>query len=417
MGDRSFSRAGFATAQNTYVPPSGSSTFAGEERVRRTGKLDPLVDPAEYGVTRRSLIRFEEITAGPYKGMWRLTIGPSKPVEHRYDTTGSMGDNVERVLYVLPDSYELTAEMLPGFDLHLALGIFGDCADDFVLCRPQYEMEAEKIVHQLTLMNPEHGGAGNGGEDPHYGIFGGAYLVAAYANRIGLMRYDFTTTDEPARHKLRENQLIRVFGPDVFDKVAANGHNIDRNDLPSTKEVVQDLLQQAHAFVFVVGNRGTTRKFWTDVYGPERVIEVANVDLLAYLQAVVVGLTEGTFALDQVADFLAEVQVPDYDSPEFYKLHRGGRLTSTILEAAPRRGLTKDEIKAVCRSVANIPIGAEVPFRQAIKRLPQAGDIFKEKTDLWPTVCVEDIDDGVLVTTGAGSDADASADDGPNWQL
>lgn len=352
MGRDTFTRASYKAATTAYVPHSGPATQRAQEQIRRTGKLDPLVDPAEYGVIRRSLLRFEQQP----NGLFKLTIGCSMPVEIRLDTTGSMGDNVDRALKVLPDQYDLCSQFLPGYDVHMAIGIFGDCADDFVLCRPQFEMLAHKIVEQLTLMNPEHGGAGNGGEDPHYGLFGGAYLVAAYANRIGLKGYDFTISDEPARDYLSERELIRVFGKDVFDKVEANGFTIDRNDLPSTEEVVQDLLKRAHAFFLEVDSyhRSRTHEFWNRMFGPERVIDLPRIELLPQVQAAIIGLTEGTLSLSDVSSFLAEA--PD---------------------------VSKDEVKAIENSVANIPIGAQVALREGI-RVPQKGDLFRSKTDLWP---------------------------------
>jgi hypothetical protein len=379
MGRSTFTRSAYDSASSKHVPKKGPITRAAQERIKQTGKLDPLVDPAEFGVIRRSLLRFEEQPSG----LFELTIGCSMPIETRLDTTGSMGDYVDRAYKVLPDLYDLCSQMLPGYDVHVAIGIFGDCIDKFVLCRPQYEMLAEKIVHQLTLMNPERGGGGNGGEDPHYGIFGSAYLTAAYINRIGLKRYDFTISDEPARYDLRENQLIRIFGDAVFDKVKANGFSVDRNDLPSTKEVVQDLLKQAHAFFLEVADGygwGGAHEFWTEIYGPERVIVLPEIEMLPQVQAIIIGLTEGTLSLDQVPNFLAEFKV---------------------------RSVVVDHIQ---ESVANIPIGAQAVLRDGVQ-VPQKGDLYRDKGDLWPIDPSEldlDVTDQVTADVGSG-------EDGPDW--
>ena len=348
MGRSTFSRSSYAAATDAFVPRSGSATRAAQEKVRKTGKLNPLVDPAEYGVVRRSLLRFEQQPDDTFM----LTVGCSMPIESRLDTTGSMGGNVDKALKVLCDLHEQASRVLPGYDVHLNIGIFGDCADDFVLCRPQFEMLPEKIVEQLTLMNPEHGGAGNGGEDPHYGLFGGAYLTAAYINRIGLKGYDFTISDEPARYDLSERQLIRIFGPDVFDKAASNGHPIDRNDLPSTREVVQDLQKRAHAFFLQVEDDPRTHQFWTEIFGAEHVVMLPRIELLPQIQAIIIGLTEGTLTLDQVKPFLAEFKVSPAD------------------------------IDRIVRSVSNIPLGAQAELRRGI-RVPQQGDLYNSKTDLW----------------------------------
>ncbi len=353
MGRRTFSADSYRSATQSYVPDQGPATARAEEQARRTGQLDPLVDPAGYGVIRRSLLRFEQRP----DGLFELTIGTSMPVETRLDTTASMGTSVDIALRVLEQAFGLCSSVLPGYDLHMATGIFGDCVDQFVLCRPQFEMLAEKIVQQLTLMAPQRGGGGNDGEDPHYGIFGAAYLTAAYINRIDLKGYDFTISDEPARDHLEERELIRIFGSDVFDKVAANGFEIDRHNLPSTREVVQALLNRAHAFFLQVESRGydanTTRRFWTGIYGPERVITLPRTELLPLVQAVIIGLTEGTLELEEVEGFLAMNGVSDTDA------------------------------QRIVRSVSDIPIGAQAALPNYGIR-PMQGDLFSSKDDLWP---------------------------------
>lgn len=377
MGRSTFSIAAYQTAHTQHVPSQGPATRRAYEQAINTGKLDPLVDPAGYNVIRRSLLRFVERP----DGLFELSIGTSVPVEIRLDTTGSMGNNVEIAIKALPDTFGLTSSLLPGCDLHMAIGIFGDCADRFVLCRPQFEMLAEKLVHQLTLMVPEHGGAGNGGEDPHYGLFGGAYLTAAYINRIGLKGYDFTISDEPARYELDGRQLKRVFGDEVFDKAAANGHPIDPNNLPTTKQVVDDLLKRAHAFFLEVPGRTSTHQFWTEMFGPERVVVLPNVELLPQVQAVIIGLTEGTLSLDSVDEFLKN------------------------------NGLTSErDREAVLRSVSNIPLGAQAALPNFDKR-PKAGDIFRTKEDLWPLTADELAELGTVETTDALQEDEA----GPNW--
>lgn len=357
MGRNTFSAAAYRTARTAHVPASGPATQRGHEEVRRTGKLHQLVDPAGFGVIRRSLPRFVEMSNGRFE----LSVGTPVPIETRLDTTGSMGDNVDRALEVLTRLYDLCSGMLPGLDPQLAIGIFGDCIDRFVLCRPQFEAEAGKIVEQLTLMNPEHGGGGNGGEDPQYGLFGGAYLTRDYLSAIGLKGYDFTISDEPGRDYLDERTLIRVFGPDVFDKLRLNGHGLDPMELPSTKQVVEDLLMRAHAFFLLVDgyHRDRAQRFWTDVFGPSRVVRLPRIELLPQVQAIIIGLTEGILELEGVPSFLAE------------------------------SGASMSEVDMIVRSVAGIPIGAQAALRRHI-RMPQQGDVFVAKpdvlagSDLWP---------------------------------
>lgn len=355
MGKDRYTRESYTRATRAYVPTDGPATRHAEQKVKETGKLHPLVDPQGYGVIRRSLPRFVQRE----DGLFELGIGTPMPIEVRLDTTGSMGGNVDVAIRVLPDTYELSAQVLSGYDLQLAIGIFGDVSDKFVLCRPQFEMTAEKIVEQLTLMFPERAG-GDFPEDPHYGLFGATYLTSTYISRIGLKGYDFTISDASARDRLDERQLIRIFGPEVFDKANENGHQINRRDLPTTKEIVQELLKRSHAFFCQVGQIQETSLFWENVFGDDRVILLPDINLLSKVQAVVIGLTEGTIDLRQISDFLK---------------------------------ISKEEADRIIRSVANIPIGAQAVLPN-FNRRPKLGDLFRNKTDVWP-IDLNELKEGV----------------------
>lgn len=358
MGRRTFSREVYTKSVSRLTPKEGPVTARAERQARVTGKLNPLVDPQGFGVIRRSLPRFEQQTGG----LWLLTVGTPMSKETRVDTTGSMGGNVDIALRVLPQSYELCSGVLTGYDLQIATGIFGDVIDQFVLCRPQFEMEADKIVQQLTLMVPERGG-GDEPEDPHYGLFGAAYLTDRWLNRIGLLGYDFTVSDATAHDALDERTLRRVFGDEVFDKVAENGHQITQRSLPTLEELVRDLLKQAHAFFLQVGDHPHTTTFWTRIFGPDRVVVLPDTELLPHVESVIIGLTEGTLDLRSIPGYLETHNVDG--------------------KAAER----------IVRSVSNIPIGAQASRPNFSKR-PKAGDLFKEKTDLWP------VDHQDVVATG-----------------
>lgn len=378
MGFRKFTAAAYIAASDTYVPTRGYATHEAEKQAMATGKLHELVDPSGYGVIRRSLLRFEERS----DGLYTVTIGCSVPVEIRLDTTGSMGGNVDIALGVLPQTYGLSAQMVPGCDLHMAIGIFGDVQDRFPLCRPQFEMQAEKIVEQLTLMVPERAG-GDFPEDPHYGLFGAAYLTAAYLNRIGQKRYDFTVSDAPARERTSVKQLERIFGPDVLEKAKSNGHEVPLDESGSflwTNDIVRDLIKESHAFFLQVGDSRETREFWTDIFSAERVITLPSVRLLPQVQASIIGLTEGTLDLQSLADFLKE------------------------------SGVNKEDARAITRSVINIPIGAQAALPNFARR-PQAGDVFREKTDLWPM----DPSEVSALSELTDGEPGAEAGPGPGW--
>lgn len=373
-------RESFTRARAKFVAEEGPATARAEQKARKTKALDPLVDPAGYGVIRRSLPRFEQRAED---GLWEMAVGLPVPIEERVDTTGSMGNNVDVVIRVMPELYGLSLGVLPGCDPQIAAGIFGDVGDRWfdgtpapVLCRPQFEMSAEKIIEQLTLMVPMRDG-GDGPEDPHYGIFGAAYLTATYISRLGLKGYDFTISDASAHERLDERQLVRVYGKEVFEKVAENGHQMSKSDLPSIREMVKDLLKIAHAFFLQVGNYPDLTAFWAEKFGQERCVVLPDTELLPQVQATIIGLTEGTLDLQQVPDFLRQNNV------------------------------SKEDAKRIVRSVANIPIGAQAALPNFSRR-PKKGDVFREKTDLWPI-------DPSECPKKDKKKAAASAGAGPSW--
>lgn len=352
MGDYTFSRTAFTDAVRSSTVAGQAATARGAETVRNTGKLDPLVDPAEYGVIRESRIRLEHKS----NGLFAVTVGAPVPIEYRLDTTGSMGDNVDRALKVLPNLCESVTQVLPGRDPHYCASIFADAADQFVLCRGQFEMLADRMVNQLTLMHPEGGGAGNGGEDPQLGFFGAAFLTKAYFQRIGMKSYDFTLTDEPVHENLSISLLERVFGPNVMEKVKENGFEMSPRNLPTVADVVAEMSKRVHAFCIMIGTRDDAKKCWLDLYGRERIIFFRNdirIEYAPQTMAAVIGLTEGTLDLSSVPDFLASFEVE------------------------------KAEAKKIANAISGIAIGAQKALPN-YNKIPKAGDYFAAKTDLWP---------------------------------
>lgn len=361
MGRSTFTRAAYAATRADHASER-SVTDRAERQFKKTKTLNPLVDPKGYGVIRRSLPRFEE-----YGEQWRMTVGTPMPVEVRFDTTGSMGRNVQVAFDVLPDLYDLLkGVVLARYDVQVAMGTFGDVVDDIVLMRSQFEMN-EKIAEQLTYMFPEHGG-GDRPEDPHYGLFGAAYLTAPYINRIGLKGYDFTISDATMHDRLDEATLVRVFGDEVFEKVAENGHQIGKADLPSLEKVATDLLTRTHAFFLQVGDNPSVSKQWSRVMGADRVVVLPRTELIPQVISAIIGLTEGVLGLQSIAEFLQSNNVSESDA------------------------------KSIARSVANIPIGAQMALPN-FREVPEAGAIFNMKTDSWPVDYVD-----TVVTTDKPSD-------------
>lgn len=367
MGRARFTRDAYAYTAEKVAGAGGDTSHAGRQRQREGKGIHPLVDPKGYDLIRKSLPRYTQRE----DGLWQLTVGEPMLFETRFDTTGSMGGNVKLAFDVLPESYDLVSKVLQRYDLQLLNAIFGDVVDDVVLYRSQAEM-AEKIAEQLTLMVPEAAG-GDSEEDPEYGLFGGAYLTQAHINGYGLKYYDLTVTDAPTHGRIDHKNLVRVYGDAVYERVKENGHSISRQQLPDSGEIVAELLKHAHAFVLLVHPGGYTLSQWQGWYGKERVITTDSTRHLHYYQALIAGLTEGTLDLRSAVDFLWE------------------------------NGCGRDTARNLVRSVAHIPLGAQA-MSQNFEKVPLAGSVFKEKTDLWPVDPAE-----VEVT------ADAVEAGGINW--
>ena len=150
MGREVFSRSSYSEAKRDFgITRDHGVTARAEQQAMKTGKLLESVDPAAGGAIRRSLMRFDKNPGGDG---WIVTVGVPMPIESDVDTTGSMGGNVDTFMKNLPDTYELSAEVLDGYDPQLALGIFGDVSDNFIFQRPQFEMTAKAIVGYLKDM-------------------------------------------------------------------------------------------------------------------------------------------------------------------------------------------------------------------------------------------------------------------------
>ncbi len=358
MGDHIFSETSYTETKRKLKISDEHVTKVAEQKAQKTGRLASSVDPANCPL-RRSLLRLDPLPNGQFV----VTVGMPIPFEERTDTTGSMGNNVDITMKNLPTTFGLVVLLLPpGTDLQAALGIFGDVGDKFVLQRPQFEMSAEKIVTYLADMVPERDGK-DPAEDPQYGLFAAAYLTDAYAYRIGLKGYDFTVSDADAHDDFSVETLERIFGDKVFDSLAENQQNYPNRHIPTKseirsltiKEVVQDLLQISHAFFLQVKQRESIYNFWSEIYGRERVIIIPDTKCAPQVKAAIVGLTEGILTLGQTKAWLQEHGISE--------------------------GLADD----LTDQLSRIPLRAQAILKAQLPHpLPKKGDIFAQKTDLWP---------------------------------
>jgi hypothetical protein len=349
MGYRRLTREAFTGVEETVKAAGGDTSHAGRQRQKEGKGLDPLVDPAGYELIRRSLPRYVEQPNGSFL----LTNGVPMLMETRFDTTGSMGGNVDLAFASLPKSYDLIAggenPVLGRYDPQILNAIFGDVQDNYVLYRSQAEMDVE-IANQLTLMVAEKDG-GDTTEDPDYGIFGGAYLTDAFINKYGLKYYDFTVTDAPCRTRIDRANLVRVFGPTVFEKAKQNGYVLNESQLPATQEMIDELKKHTHAFVLCVGSGAA--EHWVRLYGKDRVVIIEDTSVLPYVEAAIIGLTEGVLELQSVEEYLCLV------------------------------GCSAIKARSITRAVAGTPISAQTILPN-FSKIPLKGTLFAKKGDMWP---------------------------------
>ena len=338
MGYETFSKTKYEEARVEYgVTRARDVTKKAEQRARETGRLSEVVDPAIDPI-RRSMIRLN-----PRQRQWIVTVGCPIDVEVSCDTTGSMGGEVDTEMRVLPDLYKSIADIMPGYDPQLCLGIFGDVSDKFVLCRPQFEMEAPKIVNYLKEMAPQRDG-GDTPEDPQYAMFARAYLTDAYTNRIGLKGYHFIVTDAPCHKKIEREDIKRIFGSEIFENELQNMQRI-----PTLDEVIGELKKKTHQFILVIRS-DYAYDFWKSLCGEESVIMIDSTSQLPTVISAIIGLTEGTLDIGDLDEYLG-----------------------------------KDDCSHLVQQLSVIEIGAQAKLRHQLPHpVPKKGDLFASKGDTWP---------------------------------
>ncbi len=344
MGDLSFSIDDYTKARSDRnISSSKNVTRVAEEKVRKTGHLDSIVDPAINPI-RQSKIRLDE-----YGDNWISTCGCPMDIELLCDTTGSMGSEVDTLMETLPDLYGSLVPVLNGYDPQVSIGIFGDHTDPFVLCRPQFEMHAEKIVDYLSREAPQRRGGGNSHEDPQYGFIASAYLTDRYTNKIGLKGYHFTVTDEPVNPEIDEYQIRRIFGENILKNELAEV----RDRCTDLHSVIQDMQSKVHQFVFLLPDyfHWYSIDKWSDFVPRDKIIRIRTTADLPKVIAAVIGLVEGTLDFENVREFLG---------PEIADMK-------------------------LLADLSVIDIGAQAELKRKLPSpVPKKGDIFAKKTDIWP---------------------------------
>ena len=346
MGHEVFTTDRYVAAREKFeVTEDVHVTRRAEERAQETGRLSPLVDPSY------NPMRYSKIRKNPHGTRWYATVGCPMDIEVSCDTTGSMGGEVDTEMRILPQLYEAIAKVLPGYDPQLCLGNFQDVCDGYPLCRPQFEMQADKIVEYLKEMVPCRAG-GDAAEDSQYAMLARAYLTNAYTNLIGLKGYHFIITDASCHVRFKADEIREIFGENILENEL---QNLNVKSLTMEK-VIKDLKSKTHQFVLVVGYHESATDFWRDYCGDNSVIEIPSTLYLPEIISAIIGLTEGTMDITDL------------------KQHLGRAYSNTLIE-----------------QLSSIDIGAQAKLRAKMPHpVPKKGDIFLDKEDIWP---IQDGDD------------------------
>ncbi|MBI5152855.1 MAG: hypothetical protein HZA36_00100 [Parcubacteria group bacterium] len=344
----SWSEATYTSRASETTTRGVSVTYEGEQRARKGKGLDPLVDPSKYDVVRGS----NNLLVPRDDGTFVLEFGAAMPVETDFDTTGSMGGNVEVAFRVLPRVQNLLVQgknaILRRYHTQIATGVIQDRTDKFPYERSQFEPDNE-VDRQMGLLVPEKDG-GDAIEDYQIALFALAYLTKTSISKYGLRGYYFPLGDMYGRNGFERNVMESVFGPSVWEKAFGSSAGFE---LPTVTEAAKKLLQDWHAFFLQVGSSPGTTEWWAQLLGRERVIRLPRTEDVAEVQACIIGLTEGVLDLRSAGEFLREA------------------------------GMSKERTIATVEAVRGIPVGLQKTFPN-FDRIPMAGAVFASRDDIWP---------------------------------
>lgn len=360
--------SGYEAASNRSSSTADNVRRSHQEQAA-TGKIsNPLVDPSSYDGIRISRTRFEETPSG----LFRLVKGLAMCLSTYVDGSSSFGHTlVQQTIFGLKNTFVVCSKSMSKYELWLLSGVFNDCEECwkttpyFPLYRTQFEYDPDKIVDQLLSCVPNNGGCGNGGEDPQYAVFAEAYLTNKTITDYGLKSYAFFVSDEPMHDVFSVKNLKRIFGDKVFETINENGFkDVNEHQVPTVKEAVKQMLETTHAFYIGLGDDWTFDRHgrsalecWTELLGKDRVIPLYGMsgEIVPYVQGVITGLTEGTINMIDVPKYLGEA------------------------------GVSKSDISVITKAVINVPVGAQAKLLDRLPHpLPKEGDLFENKTDLWP---------------------------------
>lgn len=320
----------------------------GQQVLRETGRLDPLVDVLKGPrVSRNAFNRRSD-------GKYVLTNGPSLPDLKAFDTTGSMGSNIERAFEAIARLYMLYKPLGSRLNIQVASSVLQDVGDRYPVVQvTQFESD-ERSAEQLRLLLP----ARQGGDDPEDYDLGLLFVLRQvqtdWQQFYGLKGYLTIVADQVGRGS-------------ISPSVAREHLGIVLQSTLQTVDVCQQLLRSWQIFYVNVGS-GSYRldkevsAWWSNMLGSGRVLEVPNraLNLLAEIQASLV--------------WVGETAQPTQDG-----------LVEFLLAGGQNRVIDRGDAEWVWDLLqpASAHFGAQTRLPNYLL-LPKPGDVFVDLRDLWP---------------------------------
>lgn len=324
----------------------------GEQVLRQTGKVDPLVD-VMGGQKRVSRNAFAQIDGKPV-----LTRGVSLPVLTAFDGTGSMGGNVAKAFEAIGRLFTVLQPLSSRVNVQIASSVWQDVCDweDYgypTIQVSQFESD-ERVAEQMRLLLPAKAG-GDTTEDYQLGLLYTLRQVETdWQEYYGLKPYLIVVADEVGRDEIRPSTAKKHLGIELQSTV-------------TTVEVCRQLLRSWQVFYLNVGGgdgspSSRVTSWWSRLLGPGRVIEVPNRSL----------------------EFLAELQAGLVWVGETAQPTRDG-LASFLLAGGQNRAIDRRQAEWVWDLLqpASQHFGAQTRLPNH-SRLPKRGDVFAHYRDPYP---------------------------------
>lgn len=274
---------------------TGTSAFAYSDTVRASGKLETheSLDPSKAIAGDDSPLAGQLVREARDSDDHPNSI----PVAVLFDVTGSMGGVPVGLQTKLPKLMELLQFKGYVSDAQILFGAIGDATGD--KCPLQVgQFEADnRVEDHLGNIVLEGNGQGGGHESYELGLyFMARHTASDHWDKRGGKGYLFLIGDERPYPAVKAREVLAVIGADL------GGENI------TIENIIREVRERWNVYFVMPGDGtsyGTTYlDVWRGLLG-ESVIVLDDLDAVAEVIAVTVGVAEETVTLEQAAADLA----------------------------------------------------------------------------------------------------------------